>query len=186
MIASRSADRFGPPRAIGTTFALAAVSLVLLTLEPPLAVMLGLVAVAGVGGSGTQILILGCASNSCETLARGAGLAWCDGFGRLGGVLGPLAGGVLVGAGAPSLYTFYLFAGVGLLGTLVTSVASRASRQNFDSTVPEPTQRGPFGRLSPVPMPRPRKGPRENARQVRCGSGCPAWRRCSSGGIARS
>ncbi|MCZ0991732.1 MFS transporter [Streptomyces diastatochromogenes] len=126
MIASRCADRFGPQRAIGTTFALAAVSLVLLTLAPPTAVMLGLVAVAGVGGSGTQVLILGFASNSYDTLARAAGLAWCDGFGRLGGILGPLAGGALVGAGVPSLYTFYLFAGVGLLGVLVTAFASRS------------------------------------------------------------
>lgn len=125
VVASRCADRFGPQRAIATTFALAAVSLVLLTLELPLVVMLGLIAVAGVGGSGTQILILGFASNSYETRARGAGVAWCDGFGRVGGILGPLAGGVLVGAGVPSAYSFYMFAGVGLFGVLVTAFASR-------------------------------------------------------------
>lgn len=136
MIASRSADRFGPQRAIATTFALAALSLVLMTLGPPPVVMLGLVAMAGVGGSGTQVLVLGFASNSYDTLARGAGVAWCDGFGRLGGILGPLAGGALVGAGAPAPYTFYLFAGVGLLGVLVTLFASR---QDATPPVPEPT-----------------------------------------------
>ncbi|MFD7999530.1 MFS transporter, partial [Streptomyces mirabilis] len=141
---------------IGTTFALAAVSLVLLTLEPPLAVMLVLVAVAGVGGSGTQVLGLGFVSNSCDTLARAAGLAWCDGFGRLGGILGPLAGGVLVGAGVPSAYTFYLFAGVGLLGVLVTAFISSQD-------------------AAPGPPPPPGGSGAGGGGAEGCGGGSPRW-----------
>ena len=57
------------------------------------------VALAGVGTIGTQVLIYGLVSNYYPTTARAAGVAWCAGFGRLGGIVGPIIGGVLVGAG---------------------------------------------------------------------------------------
>ena len=52
LVASRSADRFGPKAIVSTTFVIAAVSLVLLTLNFPLPVLLTSVAFAGVGSLG--------------------------------------------------------------------------------------------------------------------------------------
>ncbi|MDN3295809.1 aromatic acid/H+ symport family MFS transporter [Streptomyces ficellus] len=125
LLASRVADRLGPQRVVAATFALAAVSLALLTMELPLGVLLGLVAVAGVGTLGTQVLIYGFVSTYYDTVARAAGVAWCAGFGRLGGIGGPVVGGALVGAGVPPLYAFYVFAAVALLGLLVTGFVPR-------------------------------------------------------------
>lgn len=120
LLASRTADRFGPKAVVSTTFVIAAVSLVLLTLGFPLPVLLIAVAFAGVGSLGTQVLVYGFVSNYYPTPARTAGVAWCAGFGRLGGIGGPLVGGFLISAQLPSNAAFFVFAGVALAGGMVT------------------------------------------------------------------
>lgn len=120
VIASRAADRIGAKHVIATTFALAAITLALLALKLPLVVLLTGVAIAGVGTIGTQVLIYGMVSNYYETVARAAGVAWCAGFGRLGGIVGPVVGGILIGAGVSGQVAFFIFAGIAVLGALVT------------------------------------------------------------------
>ncbi|MBV6758611.1 MFS transporter [Rhodococcus opacus] len=125
LIASKVADGIGPQRVVATTFGLAALALILLTLGFPLPVLLASVAVAGVGTIGTQVLIYGFVSNYYSTSARGAGVAWCAGFGRLGGIFGPLIGGALISAGISSQVAFYVFAGIAVLGGIVTFFVPR-------------------------------------------------------------
>ena len=96
---SRIADHFGPKPVVAGAFLIGAVAIALLTLPAPLGILLFTVAIAGLGTSGTQTLIYGFVANYYRTNVRGAGVAWCAGFGRLGGVGGPLLGGFLVGAG---------------------------------------------------------------------------------------
>ena len=96
---SRVADRLGPKPVVAGAFLAGAVAIALLTLPAPLGILLFIVAIAGLGTSGTQTLIYGFVANYYRTNVRGAGVAWCAGFGRLGGVGGPLLGGFLVGAG---------------------------------------------------------------------------------------
>ena len=95
-------------------------SIALLTLDLPLGVLLAVVAVVGLGTSGTQTLIYGLVANYYPTPVRGAGVAWCAGFGRLGGVAGPAVGGLLVGAGLALNAIFYVLAAVALLGMALT------------------------------------------------------------------
>lgn len=137
--ASYFADRVGAKRIVTTTFGLAAVALVLLPLELPLGLLLAAVAVAGVGTIGTQVLIYGLVSNYYPTNARAAGVAWCAGFGRLGGIVGPMIGGALVGAGVDGSTAFRLFAAISVLGACVTLRVPK-SRQYEDErvVVPEP------------------------------------------------
>ncbi|MDQ8704995.1 MFS transporter [Streptomyces sp. LHD-70] len=142
LLASRSADRLGAQRVIAATFGLAAVSLALLTFQLPLAVLLALVAVAGVGTLGTQVLIYGFVSHYYDTVSRAAGVAWCAGFGRLGGIVGPVVGGALVGAGVPPTYTFYVFAGVGIAGLLVTGFVPRRAAASAAAAPGTRTDRG--------------------------------------------
>ncbi|WP_009478337.1 aromatic acid/H+ symport family MFS transporter [Rhodococcus sp. JVH1] len=120
LFASKVADSTGPKRVITTTFFLAALAMVLLTLGAPLSVLLVAVAVAGVGTIGTQVLIYGFVAGYYSTAARGAGVAWCAGFGRLGGILGPVIGGVLLASGMSSQSAFYVFAVLALVGGTVT------------------------------------------------------------------
>ncbi|MDH3050205.1 MFS transporter [Gordonia sp. 135] len=120
LIAARFADRRGPQQVVATSFCLATFALVCLTFGLPLPILLAAVAVAGTGTIGTQVLIYGFVSNFYPTEARGAGVAWCAGFGRLGGIVGPAVGGLLIGAGISSGTAFYLFAGIALVGAAAT------------------------------------------------------------------
>jgi AAHS family benzoate transporter-like MFS transporter len=138
IIASRAADRVGPQRVVASTFGLAALTLTLLPLRLPLPVLLLGVAVAGVGTIGTQVLIYGFVSNYYETVARAAGVAWCAGFGRLGGILGPIIGGTLIGAGVSGRVAFYIFAGVAVLGATVTFLVPKPRTAAGVSTVRVP------------------------------------------------
>jgi MFS transporter, AAHS family, benzoate transport protein len=129
LLASFAADRLGAKRVVATTFVLAALTLALLPLQLPAALLFAAVALAGVGTIGTQVLIYGMVSNYYPTTARAAGVAWCAGFGRLGGIVGPIIGGVLVGAGVGGSTAFQLFAAISLLGALVTSLVPRSRSQ---------------------------------------------------------
>jgi MFS transporter, AAHS family, benzoate transport protein len=137
---SRMADRFGPKPVVAACFLIGALAIALLTLKLPLGVLLAVVAIVGLGTSGTQTLIYGFVANYYRTNVRGAGVAWCAGFGRLGGVGGPLLGGFLIGGGFALDSIFYVLAGLGLLGLLLTLMVpiSRAPRE-LRSTLIEPT-----------------------------------------------
>lgn len=125
LIASALADKRGPQRIVVTTFVLAAMTLVLMTLPFPAPVLFAFIAVAGVGTLGTQVLIYGFSSNYYPTEARAAGVAWVAAFGRVGGILGPLIGGWLSAAGVQGATAFYIFGGVALFGALVTLFVPR-------------------------------------------------------------
>jgi MFS transporter, AAHS family, benzoate transport protein len=136
---SRIADRLGPKPVVAGAFLTGAVAIALLTLSAPLGILLFTVAIAGLGTSGTQTLIYGFVANYYRTNVRGAGVAWCAGFGRLGGVGGPLLGGFLVGAGFALDSIFYVLAGLALLGLVLTLLVPIRSSRELHSTVIEPT-----------------------------------------------
>lgn len=138
LCASFAADRLGAKRVVASTFVLAAITLALLPLHLPSVLLFAAVALAGVGTIGTQVLIYGLVSNYYPTTARAAGVAWCAGFGRLGGIVGPILGGVLVGAGVGGSTAFQLFAGVSLAGALVTSLVPRSRHTEAAVVEPEP------------------------------------------------
>lgn len=125
VVASKLADRRGPQFIVATTFVIAAITLILMTFQFPLPVLFMFIGIAGVGTLGTQVLIYGFTSNYFTTNARAAGVAWCSGFGRLGGIFGPLIGGWLVAAGLGGATAFYIFGGVALFGALVTVLVPR-------------------------------------------------------------
>ncbi|GGR66824.1 AAHS family benzoate transporter-like MFS transporter [Nocardioides luteus] len=129
LLASFVADRTGARKVVATTFVLAGLMLVLLPLGLPLAVLFPAVAIAGVGTIGTQVLIYGLVANYYPTRARGAGVAWCAGFGRLGGIVGPIIGGALVAAGVGGTTAFQIFAGVAIVGAVVTAAVPRSPEE---------------------------------------------------------
>ncbi len=137
---SRVADRFGPKPVVATCFLIGAVSIGLLTSNVPVGILLAFVAIVGLGTSGTQTLIYGFVANYYRTNVRGAGVAWCAGFGRLGGVGGPLLGGFLIGAGLALDSIFYVLAVLGVLGFVLTVLVPVARRpREVTTTLVEPT-----------------------------------------------
>ncbi|QGK71915.1 MFS transporter [Allosaccharopolyspora coralli] len=135
LFGSRVADRFGAKRVVAACFFIGAVSLALLTTSDNLALLLPFVAIVGLGTSGTQTLIYGFVANYYRTEVRGAGVAWCAGFGRLGGVAGPTVGGLLVAAGLSLNGIFYILAAIALAGmVLALTVPERGARDQFKAT----------------------------------------------------
>lgn len=126
LAASWLADRHGPRVIVACSFVLATLALVAITISPPFALMVLLVAAAGMGTIGTQVLLYGFVSNYYETGARAAGVAWCAGFGRLGGILGPVIGGLLVAGGLQAETSFLVFGGIALVGAGLTLAVPRS------------------------------------------------------------
>lgn len=122
IVVARFADRFGAKPVVAASFLLGAVSIAALTLKLPLAALLAIVALVGVGTSGTQTLIYGFVASYFPTRVRGAGVAWCAGFGRLGGVGGPLVGGLLIAAGLSIEAILFVLAGLALVGVVLTQL----------------------------------------------------------------
>lgn len=128
LVASPVADRLGSRPVVAGAFLAAAGSLALLALHPPTALVLPLVAVAGLGSTGTQILLNTFVGSYYPTPVRATGLGLSLGVGRLGGVLGPTYGAAVVtGLSGPS--QFHAFAVPAVLGALVTLAVPRAGRR---------------------------------------------------------
>jgi len=140
MLASTSADRIGARTVVSTTFLMATAALLLLPLGLPVAVVIAAVAIAGVGTIGTQVLIYGLVSNYYPTSARAAGVAWCAGFGRLGGILGPVIGGALVGAVGGSAAAFRIFAAIAVVGAVVTLFVPKSRAEEAPDVTLDPAE----------------------------------------------
>ena len=126
LFASWVADKVGAKKVITTTFLIAALCLFLLPNSMPVWFVYLLIGFAGIGVLGTQVLTYGLTSNYFGTSARAAGVAWCAGFGRLGGIFGPLIGGLLIGANFGAGAAFFVFAAVAVIGAVCTALIPRS------------------------------------------------------------
>lgn len=145
LFGSRLADKFSPQRIVAVGFVVGIISIAIIgflasTIELPtdaqvkqgitaevgIAVILLLlvtIALVGVGTSGVQTLIYAMAANYYRTNVRAAGVAWTGGFGRLGGIFGPIIGGALAAAFAGQIQMiFYVLAGIALLAMILTLI----------------------------------------------------------------
>ncbi|WP_235024616.1 MFS transporter [Caballeronia arvi] len=149
---SRVADRFGPKPVVAACFLIGSIAIALLTSNVPVGILLALIAIVGLGTSGTQTLIYGFVANYYRTNVRGAGVAWCAGFGRLGGVVGPLLGGLLISAGLALNSIFYVLAVIGIVGVVLTLLVPRArGPRELDAASIEPSVRPESGKLAVAP-----------------------------------
>ncbi len=126
LLGSKVADRYGAKPVVAACFLIGAAAILLLTSGFPVGVLLATVAIVGLGTSGTQTLIYGLVANYYRTNVRSAGVAWCAGFGRLGGVGGPMLGGYLAGGGFALETIFIILAGIAVFGGLLTLVLPSA------------------------------------------------------------
>jgi AAHS family benzoate transporter-like MFS transporter len=127
--ASYVADRIGIKRVVITCFAIAFVAIGLMSLALPYAVLIVFIAFAGLGTVGTQILVNGFVATYYPQATSATALAWTLGFGRLGGMSGPLIGGIIAGLALGFQINFYVFAVVALLGAVFISLVPRRSAE---------------------------------------------------------
>jgi AAHS family benzoate transporter-like MFS transporter len=123
---SALADRWGS-RWIATTLFLAAVlSLGLIAVPLPTAVLFVLVFVAGAATTGNQVVIYGFIATHYSAGQRATALGLSTGVGRLGAVTGPVLGGALVAAGAGLSINVGVFALVALVGAVACAAVPRS------------------------------------------------------------
>lgn len=126
LIGGRAADRFGSKPVIFVAFILAAVSVAALSGKHPMIVLYILFAVGGYGTIGTQNLINAFVTGYYPLGARATGIGWSLGVGRLGALLGPLVGGLLISSGLGLDRSFFVFASVAVIGALIIAGVRRS------------------------------------------------------------
>jgi AAHS family benzoate transporter-like MFS transporter len=117
LLISPLGDRFGMKPVTMTVFLAAAVSITLLAFATAAPLMYALVAVAGFGTIGAQIMVLGYVAQHFPVEVRATALGCTLGLGRLGAITGPLVGGFLLDAEVSTAWNFYAFAVPAALAT---------------------------------------------------------------------
>lgn len=112
-------DRLGMRPVTAAAFLAAAVSIYLLHTPMAAPLMYLLVAVAGFGTIGCQILVNAYVAMHFPDEVRATALGWTLGIGRLGAIVGPTFGGVLLSSGLDVAWNFYAFAIPAAIGALV-------------------------------------------------------------------
>ncbi|WP_327635965.1 aromatic acid/H+ symport family MFS transporter [Kribbella sp. NBC_00482] len=144
LVASALADRLGSKVVTTVAFALAAASIYALSTDPAAFALYLLIAIAGVGTVGTQILINGYVATHYPAGSRATALGWSLGVGRLGAIVGPLFGGWVLDSGLSLDWNFYGFAVPAVLGALVIAAVPRGDRERRPepvlATTPQTTQ----------------------------------------------
>lgn len=124
-------DRFGLPKVVVAFFAAAGASIALIGFNPAPTVLFLLVFVAGATTIGTQILLYASVAQLYNLSVRSTGLGWASGVGRIGAIVGPTLGGVLLARELPLEQNFLLFAipaAVSALAMLVFALANGRAR----------------------------------------------------------
>jgi AAHS family benzoate transporter-like MFS transporter len=120
---STVADRLGPKLVTAAGFVIAAGSVLLMSRGLSVGVLYFVVAAAGFGTVGTQILLNGYVASWYEPEQRASALGWTLGIGRLGAILGPTVGGWILSSSLGVDWNFYTFAVTSVVGAaLVTCV----------------------------------------------------------------
>jgi AAHS family 4-hydroxybenzoate transporter-like MFS transporter len=122
IVLGRLIDRFGPYAVIWPSYAIGAIFVALIgSIGGSFATMLTVVFTAGFFSIGAQLSVVTLAATYYPTSLRATGIGWSMGVGRIGAMIGPVVGGLLITAGfaAPELFlaaaaTSFL-AGMGIL-----------------------------------------------------------------------
>jgi len=128
LLVSLLADKWGSKAVTIAAFGSAAASLAVLATKPEAGLLMALIAVAGFGTTGTQILINGYVATHYPAGARATALGWSLGIGRLGAIVGPTYGAWLLASGKGIEWNFYGFAIPAVIGALIIA-AVPASRE---------------------------------------------------------
>ncbi|MBB4930510.1 AAHS family benzoate transporter-like MFS transporter [Lipingzhangella halophila] len=120
------ADRFGSKRVVTTMFATAAACILIMSMQPPMVLLYVCVAVAGACTIGTTILVNSFTGNFYPAALRATGLGWALAVGRIGAIIGPIYGGLVVGSGLGVEVNFYAFVIPAVIGAFAVVAVPRS------------------------------------------------------------
>ncbi|GGH48342.1 MFS transporter [Microbacterium album] len=122
------ADRIGERVIICASFLAAAASVTLLSARPPEIILFALIAIAGFGAN-TQTLVNAFVGGYYPPTARATALGWALAVGRIGGIIGPVYGGLVLTAVETGLFpaamNFYAFALPAVLAAVAVAFVPR-------------------------------------------------------------
>jgi AAHS family 4-hydroxybenzoate transporter-like MFS transporter len=120
----RLADRYGNATAyISCAFALGALAIVMIgRAEHSGSWLLVASLLAGVFSIGAQMCTVAFCASFYETSLRATGVGWAIGVGRIGAIVGPVMGGVLLATGTP-VPTLFLVVGLMSIGSAIGAAA---------------------------------------------------------------
>ncbi|MDB6087131.1 MAG: hypothetical protein JWN43_5012, partial [Gammaproteobacteria bacterium] len=108
---------------IGCAFGLGAVAIALIGVsKQSVAVLLAVTFLAGVFSIGAQMCTVVLCASFYETALRATGVGWAIGIGRIGSIVGPVVGGLLIAAGMAGASLFIL-AGAMSVGSAIAIAA---------------------------------------------------------------
>lgn len=123
IVAGRVGDAIGLKRAACLWFFAGAVLLALLAIRMPLSLLYPVVFLTGCFVFSAQVLVYAFTAANHPPEVRATAIGLSAGVGRLGAIMGPLLGGMLVGLGLGHPWGFFIFAAVGLIGALALSLS---------------------------------------------------------------
>ncbi|MGV2052366.1 MFS transporter [Agrobacterium sp. 22-209-1] len=103
-------DRYGLPKVVVGFFAAATISIALTGFSLPPGALFLIVFITGATTIGTQILLYAGVAQLYNLSVRSTGLGWASGVGRIGAIVGPTLGGVLLAQELPIQENFLIFA----------------------------------------------------------------------------
>lgn len=133
------ADRKGSKKIVTILYVLGAICLALLGFKSNIFFLYLLIAIAGVCTMGNQSLLNAFVSQYYPSDVRSTGVGLANGMGRLGGMLGPTLGGILLSLQIPISLCFMAFALPGVFAALALFFVRKndMNYENIPSTIPE-------------------------------------------------
>lgn len=119
-------------------FALAIVSLLLLSIKPNAIILNVLLFTAGAAVIGILAIIHAFAVEFYPVHIRSTGVGWATGTGRIGAIAGPILGGTLVAAGLPLQMNFVLLTIPAVLGVIAVAIVAARRFKTPVTTTDEP------------------------------------------------
>lgn len=135
LIVGRIADRVGSRPTAAASFLLAVVGIALLSQPLPGLLRYIAVVLAGVGTIGTQILLNVFIASRYPVDARATAIGFALSTGRIGGILGPIFGSLLLAAQLSTTASFLAFAAPALLGAIIVAAIPRQTAEPNLATV---------------------------------------------------
>ena len=118
------ADQWGVGKSLILFFLVAFVTITSLGYAMNMTILYILVAVAGAATVGTQNLTHSYTSQFYPVTIRSTALGWALGVGRIGAILGPIIGGILLASGLTLQLNFIVFASPGVIAALAVVIAN--------------------------------------------------------------
>ena len=123
IVAGRVGDAIGLKRAACLWFFAGAVLLALLAIRMPLSLLYPVVFLTGCFVFSAQVLVYAFTAANHPPEVRATAIGLSAGVGRIGAIMGPLVGGMLVSLGLGHPWGFFIFAAVGLIGARALSLS---------------------------------------------------------------